>query len=193
MAGLLFGAAVALLIASIVLFSAGASRWAQYSSNGYAGREGSLFNFTTVQCGATGLWQAVFGVYLDEQECVGAFNLLQPARPFNETLALIALVQNLTYPRLMYAPSVCLSWSDAIEVNGESLGAACFEQSANFAYPAYAVVFIDGNKARSDSDYWFGIWVAFLVIFCIAFPFVVYVMVKACKDSDSGADGVEML
>ena len=39
-AGLLFGAAVGLLIASVVLFSAGVSRWSQDHCDGYAERTG---------------------------------------------------------------------------------------------------------------------------------------------------------
>ena len=62
------------------------------------------------------------------------------------------------------------------------------ESNANLAYPTYRVVFIDGASAQHDADYWFGIWVAFLVVLVLVGPFVGVVMGLACRDKDQASD-----
>jgi hypothetical protein len=85
--------------------SAGCSRWAQYYSNGYALRNGTVLNATIIECAeAPGSYQYAFTTEVAGQYCVGVVTLQQPALGLNDTLLVVGTILNQTYPKLMFAP-----------------------------------------------------------------------------------------
>jgi hypothetical protein len=85
--------------------SAGCSRWAQYYTNGYALRNGTVLNATIIACEeAEGSYQYAFNTEVEGQYCVGAVTLQQPALNLNDTLRVVGTILNQTSPKMMFAP-----------------------------------------------------------------------------------------
>jgi hypothetical protein len=101
-------------------------------------------------------------------------SLQQAALSLNDTIALIQSVS--AGAMSVYAPAVCAPYS------GPPSDATCSWGNVNLAYPTYGPVFVFPASAQSDASYWLGIWIAFLLLFVLAAPVVVYGMVVNCKE-----------
>ena len=106
--------------------------------------------------------------------CLGVAALQQPALSLNDTVTLITSVP--AGPVSVFAPAACVPYSPP------PADSACSWNNANLAYPTYAPVFVLPASAQADAAYWLGIWIAFLLLFVIAVPVVVYGMVVNCKE-----------
>ncbi len=170
------GAAVALLITSIVLFASGVARWAQYSINSYQTATAWVRSGSALPCG-TDLTVPVFCVSVNGRNCTGVASLLQPRLSLNDSLALIDSV-NHVQPSTVFAPFDCVPFPDS----GPPEDANCSWLDVGASYPSYRPVFVYASSAVADQHYWLGIWVSFLLVFVICLPIVIVVMIKHCRD-----------
>ncbi len=160
------------------LFSAGLSRWSQYSLNGYGLAAGRVLTAAVLPCSETA-FLPVFEVQLASSSsnatCLGVAALQQPALSYNDTIALIASIG--ATPQPMMVPAVCVPFATPPDTEG------CSWNNVNLAYPAYSPVFVQPGPSLSDQSYWLGMWIAFLLLFVLSAPVVVYGMAVNCRDS----------
>jgi hypothetical protein len=154
------------------------SRWSQYSLNGYTLVQGVVLSGQPLMCSPT-TYVPVFEVQLGSNSsnstCLGVASLQQPALSLNDTITLIESVG--TGFVAMFAPAVCVPYM----THGSDSG--CSWNNVNLAYPSYSLVFVFPASAQSDAAYWLGLWIAFLLVFVLAAPVVLYGMIINCKDA----------
>jgi hypothetical protein len=140
---------------------------------------GRVVSFTVLNCSDSVSFIPVFEVvtsFSSNSSCVGVFAFAQPAASsYDDAVALASEVGSA--PRPMFVPGNCVSYSSPPN--------DCTWNNVNFPSPTYSQVFCQPESAENDMGYWLGMWVAFLVVFCLSAPVVAYGIVVNCRSEET--------